>query len=107
MFLEWWTRREYEVLINKWVVLHLRIDAVSGCSFSLNGVELFTGAFVGVKELDSFKDFMVGGLKDVVGDGGFKGCVGEIVYLKGEKYWDGGKHDLCMEYLKRKWVLFH
>ena len=26
-------RREYEVLINKWVVLHLRIDAVSGFFF--------------------------------------------------------------------------
>ena len=32
-------------LINKWVVLHLRIDSVSGCFFSLNGVKLLMDAF--------------------------------------------------------------
>ena len=100
-------RREYDGLINKWVVLYLRIGAVSGCSFSLNGVGLFTGVFVGVKGLDLLKRFMVGDVGDEVGDSNFKGCVGETVYLKGKKYSDSSKDDLCMENLKRKWVLFH
>ena len=89
-------------LIIKWVVLHLRIDAVSGCSFSLNGVGLFMGAFGDVKGLNLLKDFMVVDVRDEVGDGGFKGCIGKIVYLKGEKYWDSSKDNLCMEYLKKK-----